>query len=178
MVLFANDEWVLIFDTLSGAGEHQIESHFKFAPLPHEMTEHGLRTCCGDGDLEVRLLHPSHAASTLACGQSEPFAGWHFIGEHQQAPSPRLTFTTKGTLPCSFITLLAPFRADEERMETRVEENAGEVTLLLRRQDREWRLTCGFSPLEISLNGGELHFQATEREGVFLCEERPRAPKF
>jgi hypothetical protein len=68
----------------------------------------------GDGDLEVRALYPSAIATTIACGQHEPFACWMPHGLYGQQPCPRLTMQLNEELPCCLLTLLAPFRAAEE----------------------------------------------------------------
>ena len=110
IVLVRERCWV-VFDTLTGDGEHTIEARFQFAPGKVTLDGARARTEFADANL---LLWPLASAAIadahLEVGQQDPRGGWYSDGYNQIEPAPALSLTLRGPLPLRLATLLLPFR--------------------------------------------------------------------
>jgi hypothetical protein len=171
LILFVNGAYVLLADYLTGTGSHRIESHFALAPLPHRLTPQGLITSSGDGDLEVRALHPNTISASIACGQNEPFAGWMPDGLYGLLPHPRLTLQLDTELPCCLLTLLAPFQSESEIPITRVLETPEQLSVEILQSAQSATFHCSRTPRSIRYLSGTVRFQASCNGEAWDCEE-------
>ncbi len=101
--------WTLI-DHVTGAGEHDVESRFQFAP--GELTVEGFRavTLFPDANLAVEADPACWDEIRVEKGQSDPRRGWFSMGYNQIEPAPALVLASRRRLPFTAITALVPYR--------------------------------------------------------------------
>ena len=102
--------WV-VFDTVTGTGEHLVESRFQFAPGELVLTGNGARTDNEDANLQI-VCRPMAAFTDahIECGQEDPRGGWYSDSYGKIEPAPALTMSLRTSLPWSAVTLLNPYR--------------------------------------------------------------------
>ena len=113
-IVFVDQRYWIVFDTVKGDGEHLIESRFQFAPGNLHIRDTTARTGFPDANL---LLH---AVATVPFsdiheekGQEDPRGGWYSDGYNRIEPAPALSLSTRTALPWRAATLLFPYRGEE-----------------------------------------------------------------
>ncbi len=113
-IVFVRERCWVIFDTLSGAGEHAIESRFQFAPGKVVIEGDRVRTDFSDANL---LLWPVGTrpldTASIETGQQNPRGGWYSDGYNKIEPAPALSLHLRGPLPLRIATLLYPYRGTQ-----------------------------------------------------------------
>jgi hypothetical protein len=113
-IVFVRERCWVVFDLVTGVGEHAIESRFQFAPGP--VTLDGLRAHTAFPDANLLLwpsATPAFCGARIDEGQNEPRAGWYSDGYNRIEPAPALALTYQGVLPFRCATLLLPYRGTE-----------------------------------------------------------------
>lgn len=110
-IVFVRERCWVIFDTLEGEGEHEIESRFQFAPGRVVLEGARARTDFADANLLLWPLATQPIADAhLEEGQEHPRGGWYSDGYNQIEPAPALSLRLRGPLPMRLATLLFPYR--------------------------------------------------------------------
>lgn len=110
-IVFVKQRYWVIFDVVTGVGEHAVESRFQFAPGDLILDGVRARTDFADANL---LLWP-HATlpiteTHIEKGQQQPRGGWYSDSYNKIEPAPALSLNLKGPLPVAIATLLFPYR--------------------------------------------------------------------
>lgn len=173
-ILFVNHAFVVVLDLLDGDGEHRIESHFAVAPMPYEQTADGLRTTSGNGDLDIRLVHPRAFEHRVVVDQKAPLAGLMPDGR----PHPRLTFQLRERMPCCLITLLTPFPDPSRIANVEAEQRGPTLHVVMTSQDMHAELTCAREPLALQFCSEHGRFEvSTVAEGTLAFSEQQRCER-
>lgn len=113
-IVFARERLWVIFDRFEGAGEHEVELRFQFAPGEVELRGDRARTLFGDADL---LLCWSASIPLgerrVEEGQEGPRGGWYSSSYGQLEPAPCVALSARGEMPVEMATLLLPYRGEE-----------------------------------------------------------------
>jgi uncharacterized heparinase superfamily protein len=121
IVFLAERCWV-IFDRVSGAGAHLIESRFHFLPGQLQVTGDRVHTAYEDANLLlVPLASTPYDSVTVVRGGEQPRLGWYSPSYGLLEPSPTVTCSVRTPLPWLGATLLWPYRG----------RTAGEISLSL-----------------------------------------------
>ncbi len=114
-IVFVRERCWVIFDTLTGDGDHSIESRFQFAPGKVVLDGTRVRTENSDANL---LLWPVGAGDVtdthIEEGQENPRGGWYSDGYNKIEPAPAFSQTRKGALPIRIATLLFPYKGETQ----------------------------------------------------------------
>ncbi len=109
-IVFVNRRFWVVFDRVSGAGEHRIESRFQFTPCALTWDGSAARTGFDDANL---LVIPLAAAPfddvQIVEGRRDPRDGWYSSHYGRIEPAPALELQAKTPLPWTCATLLWPF---------------------------------------------------------------------
>lgn len=102
----------LIFDNLLGAGEHEIDRWFHFAPaLTVQMMDGQILAHDAEAQgLLLRDLSNAPSRGEIFRGGEEPEQGWLAASYGSKIPAPVLRLRARCPLPAQFITLLLPCR--------------------------------------------------------------------
>lgn len=110
-IVFVRERCWVVFDAVTGAGEHSVESRFQFAPGVVEVAGSSAHTAFPDANL---LLVAAPAAAfadvRLECGQEKPRRGWYSESYNRIEPAPALSLALRTGLPWRSATLLWPYR--------------------------------------------------------------------
>jgi len=121
-IVFVAQRFWVVFDWVTGPGEHDVESRFQFGPGSVELTGNGARTGFPDANLLVCAAlarsDPSSAPSPwprreLEEGREAPRGGWYSPVYGQLEPAPCLVLGARAPLPLFAATLLWPYRGSE-----------------------------------------------------------------
>jgi hypothetical protein len=114
-VLFLKPDYWVVFDCLTGKGEHTLTRQFHFPKVKVEQKGNAAITTFPDGD-NLWIFCPGPSKLEMRTG--------HLYKNSQTTqPAPVAAFVTKQKLPGSFATVLKPFSKDEEIPECRRLEN-------------------------------------------------------
>ncbi|MDA0711793.1 MAG: alginate lyase family protein, partial [bacterium] len=107
-IVFVDEMFWVVFDRVTGTGEHTLESRFQF--YPGSLMVDGPRAITQYPDANLLLWstgawHDIHVEQ----GQEEPRSGWYSASYSLIEPSPCLSLTCQTGLPHSSATLLLPF---------------------------------------------------------------------
>ncbi len=110
-VVFVRQRCWVVFDTVAGAGERQIESRFQFAPGKLHASGATAWTTFDDANL-LLVASPTapFADVRIECGQEDPRRGWYSDSYNKIEPAPALSLSLRTTLPWRSATLLYPYR--------------------------------------------------------------------
>lgn len=113
-VVFVNQRCWVLFDELTGDGDHTIESRFQFAPGRLRLDAARAVTDFPDANL---MLWPIASAPAMKArveeGQTDPRGGWYSDRYGIIEPAPALSLALSGTLPIRIATLLLPYRGTQ-----------------------------------------------------------------
>ena len=114
-VVFVKERCWVVFDTVTGAGPHHIDSRFQFAPGPLQRTGSRAHTGFADANLLLHMVSTQPINTiTIEEGQENPRGGWYSDGYNKIAPAPALVFSMDQPLPLRMATLLYPYRGAHE----------------------------------------------------------------
>lgn len=113
-IVFVQERCWIVFDLVTGDGEHGIESRFQFAPGELRVEGSSARTCFDDANL-LLVAAPSapFAEIRIEQGQQNPRRGWYSDSYNKIEPAPALALTLRTALPWRAATLLFPYRGSE-----------------------------------------------------------------
>jgi hypothetical protein len=112
LVLFVKPRFWVIWDTLSGQGEHEMSVLYHFAPMLvqyHDQDGTVRSNRLGLANMELLPLGTPGGVE-IACGQQVPVQGWLAI-DGKIVPAPTAIYTLQGQLPLSFGVVAAPFQS-------------------------------------------------------------------
>ncbi len=110
-IVFVNQRFWIVLETVEGDGEHHIESRFRFAPGEIALTETGARTRHEDANVFLVCVPTVSFANThIEERQETPRGGWYSHSYGRIEPTPALSFSLRPQLPWRSATLLFPFR--------------------------------------------------------------------
>lgn len=113
-IVFVRERCWVVFDLLEGAGEHDLESRFQFAPGKLVLDGTRARTDFPDANLLLcPLALPPLAAAHIEEGRENPRGGWYSAGYNKIEPAPALSLRLRAPLPARLATLLFPYRGTE-----------------------------------------------------------------
>ena len=109
-VVFVDQKFWILFDTVTGDGTHTIESRFQFSPGEIEVSGNSATTQFDDANLylsatgtwETRVLN----------GETDPRAAWYSASYNKIEPAPALSLSQDAALPLQYAVLLLPYRGD------------------------------------------------------------------
>jgi len=105
--------WI-IEDEITGAGQHDIESRFQFAPGTLAVTGWQARTNYPDANLLLAARPGDWDEIRVECGQENPRAGWYSPSVNQISPAPALVLIAKARpLPHRSRVILYPYRGTQ-----------------------------------------------------------------
>jgi len=110
-IVFVQQRCWVVFDVVSGEGEHAIESRFQFAPGTIKVDRTSAHTDNEDANLLLQLA-ATEAFSEIRVeqGQKRPRGGWYSDSYGQIEPAPALSASLRTQLPWRAATLLFPYR--------------------------------------------------------------------
>lgn len=110
-IVFVRERCWLVFDSVEGAGEHQIESRFQFAPGRLILERGGARTDFKDANLSLRTVATKAIDDQhVEQGREDPRGGWYSDSYGKIEPAPALSMSVRAQLPWRAATLLFPWR--------------------------------------------------------------------
>jgi hypothetical protein len=109
-VAFVKGRYWVVVDDLEGAGEHQVDLQFQFAPLEVQVDPTSWARARGraGGELLVRPFANVALKAGVHVGELDPFRGWVSPIYGRREPAPLLVYSTVATLPLRIVTLLLP----------------------------------------------------------------------
>ncbi len=129
-VMFVKPNYFLIFDELTGEGQHTYEAFFHFMPyrVLIDPDTRAVRTGrMNPPNLEILPL--VNMTPRLICGQNDPVQGWLAIGG-QDVPAPVAIYKKRATLPFRTGYALVPF----------TDGTTAGVTTRITRRDDTWNV--------------------------------------
>ncbi|OGV61658.1 MAG: hypothetical protein A3K19_15255 [Lentisphaerae bacterium RIFOXYB12_FULL_65_16] len=113
-IVFVKERFWVVFDTVTGEGEHRIESRFQFAPGTVQLEGTTARTAFPDANLLLIAAPMQPFADThIEQGQEKPRGGWYSDSYGKIEPAPALSQSLTTVLPWHAATLLFPYRGSE-----------------------------------------------------------------
>jgi hypothetical protein len=101
--------WI-IEDTITGQGEHQIESRFQFAPSQLQLNGWSATTSFPDANLLLAANGHDWQTISVELGHENPRGGWYSDGYGKIEPAPALVLRTVAKLPFKTTILLFPYQ--------------------------------------------------------------------
>jgi len=113
-IVFVGQRCWVVFDVVSGEGEHAIESRFQFAPGTIKVERCSAHTDYEDANLLLQQA-ATEAFSEIRVeqGQEKPRGGWYSDSYGQIEPAPALSASLRTQLPWRAATLLFPYRGKD-----------------------------------------------------------------
>lgn len=113
-IVFVQQRCWVVFDVVSGEGEHAIESRFQFAPGTIKVDGRTAHTGCEDANLLLNLAATTaYSEIRVEHGQEKPRGGWYSDSYGQIEPAPALSASLRTQLPWRAATLLFPYRGKD-----------------------------------------------------------------
>ena len=110
-IVFVKERFWVVFDVVSGAGEHAIESRFQFAPGSLRVDGTTAHTEFADANLLLRAAPLAPFTDIhVECGRENPRGGWYSESYNRIEPAPALSLSLRTALPWRAATLLWPYR--------------------------------------------------------------------
>ena len=110
-VVFVDQKFWVLYDTVTGSGTHTIDSRFQFGPGDIAIDGNQITTQFEDANLLVQAT--GEWASRILKGEQEPRAGWYSASYNKIEPAPMLTLTRDASLPLRYAVLLLPYRGTQ-----------------------------------------------------------------
>jgi hypothetical protein len=101
-VIVVPDTLVIVRDTLSGSGMHELELHWHCGVEPERVGD-ALRLRAGGGSVQMRF---ADRGFELHRGDTEPPRGWRSPGYGRREPITTVRQATRGALPVEFTTII------------------------------------------------------------------------
>ncbi|MDP6119263.1 MAG: alginate lyase family protein [Planctomycetota bacterium] len=128
-IVFVRNRFWVVFDSVEGEGEHEVDLRFQFAPCELEVTGSKARTCFEDSNLLLwSLSREGFQNIRIDEGEENPRGGWYSSRYGLIEPAPCLSLSTNAALPFFSTTLLFPFKGETEP-EVSLSLEAGEVAV-------------------------------------------------
>ncbi len=113
-IVFVRQRCWVVFDVVSGEGEHVIESRFQFAPGRIKVDGNSVQTDYADANLLMKLAATeAFTEIRVEQGQEEPRGGWYSDSYGKIEPAPALSASLRTRLPWRAATLLFPYRGKD-----------------------------------------------------------------
>jgi hypothetical protein len=115
-VVFVKPRYWVVIDDLYGSGDHDVDVHFQFAPLPIDVGADGRARArmTGGASLWVIPIPASPVTATLHCGEVNPPRGWISEDYGRRTAAPLLSYTARVPMPWRMVTFLMPAAAGSE----------------------------------------------------------------
>lgn len=142
-IFYRHGDYWLIIDRLEGAGEHEIDRWFHFAPEA-ELSRQPQMIIMRRPDHRNLLLHDLHAPQTSAeifQGGTQADQGWIAPGYGRTMAAPVLRLRSRQHMPAQFITLLMPCESEAPVLDCECSRNPGAAsreTFELRLSTENW----------------------------------------
>ena len=108
-IVFVNEQFWVVFDRVTGEGDHRLESRFHF--YPGDVVVDGARATTQYDDANVLLWTSNDWAEVrVEKGQENPRSGWYSASYSLIEPAPCLSLSCETDLPFTSATLLLPYR--------------------------------------------------------------------
>ncbi|HAA74115.1 TPA: hypothetical protein DCE37_03215 [Candidatus Latescibacteria bacterium] len=107
-VVFVDNRFWVLFDTVTGDGSHNLESRFQFAPGDIQLEGDRTTTCHDDANLLLVTTGAWNEIRVLK-GEENPRAGWYSASYNKIEPAPMLSLTIDTDLPWHCAVLLLPY---------------------------------------------------------------------
>ena len=130
-IWFVDHSFFVLLDEAIGEVEGDIDLHFQFAPGEAELhnEQRMARTRFDDANVVVKCF-----SEDVIMEQEEGWFAWSY-GYREERPAFR--FRKQGNAPCSFLTMIVPFRGSETpSLDAKIEEGALSVVC----GDRAWEI--------------------------------------
>jgi hypothetical protein len=112
-IVFVDETFWVLFDTITGAGVHTIDSRFQF--YPGDVSAGGSRATTQYPDTNLLLETTGHwDRACVQKGEEGPRAGWYSASYNKIEPSPTLCLTLETELPLQYAVLLLPYKGTSE----------------------------------------------------------------
>jgi hypothetical protein len=114
-IVFVRNRFWVVFDSVEGDGEHEVDLRFQFAPCKLKVTGGKARTCFEESNLLLwSLSNEGFQDIRIDEGEENPRGGWYSSRYGLIEPAPCLSLTTDAALPFFSTTLLFPFEGETE----------------------------------------------------------------
>jgi hypothetical protein len=110
-VVFVDQKYWILFDTVTGDGSHEIESRFQFGPGDIAIAGSQTLTQFDDANLLVDVTGKWDAR--VLTGEENPRAGWYSASYNKIEPAPSLELRQKCDLPLRYAVLLFPYQGEQ-----------------------------------------------------------------
>jgi hypothetical protein len=114
-VLFIKPDYWILWDVLTGKGEHRFEQLFHFAPIQIEILADRkaiLAQSKSNGNLLLHPLYSEGLSIQQFVGSENPIQGWVSPKYGEKIPSPAIIYSRTQNAPAGFVQLLLPFQND------------------------------------------------------------------
>ncbi len=162
-VVFLKPDYWILSDQFTGAGEHQFDLHFHFAPGVKVEPSHGNWLAAVKGS-RMLLVPPAGVAGRVVQGDEGSREGWYSADYGHREPAPVLIATARAAAPARYHWLLWPMPATWPR----VRELAGPGLRLAVETDA-WSDRVAVGGQQIAFDSGEL---CTDAELAFVRREK------
>jgi hypothetical protein len=162
-VVFLKPDYWILSDEFTGAGQHQFDFHFHFAPGVKIEASHGNWLAARQGS-RMLVVPPAGAAGRVVQGDESSREGWYSADYGHREPAPVLMATARGAAPAGYHWLLWPMPATWPR----VRERPGPGLRLAIETDA-WSDRVAVGGQQIEFDRGEL---CTDAELAFVRREK------
>lgn len=108
-IVFVHEKFWVMFDRLTGEGEHALESRFHF--YPGDVVVEGSRAMTQYDDANVLVWSSTNWEDIhIEKGQENPRSGWYSASYSLIEPTPCLSLSSHAVLPFTSATLLFPYQ--------------------------------------------------------------------
>jgi len=109
-IVFVDKRFWVVFDRVTGHGEHRIESRFQFTPGPLAWDGVGAKTAFKEANLLlVPLASEPFDEVQIVEGRRDPKDGWYSCHYGRIEPAPAFVLHARAVLPWTCATLLWPY---------------------------------------------------------------------
>jgi hypothetical protein len=110
-VVFVDQKFWVLLDSVSGDSSHEIESRFQFGP--GDITIQGRQATTQFEDANLLLVFSGEWDTKVLEGKEGPRAGWYSASYNKIEPAPALELRQKCDLPLRYAVLLLPYRGTQ-----------------------------------------------------------------
>ncbi|MFQ5706551.1 MAG: alginate lyase family protein [bacterium] len=119
-ILFVKPDYWVLWDVLTGKGNHEYAQLFHFMPMPLEISDENKSVVSNNPEGANLLLFPLFAdqvSVTRVAGSENPIQGWISPKYGEKMAAPVIIYRKKGKVPEAFLDVMLPF-PDRQKIES------------------------------------------------------------
>jgi len=118
-LLFVKPDYWILWDVLSGKGEHTYDQLFHFVPGEIEISESNKSVRTKNKNSANLVIYPvqtENLSVKIEEGKLHPIQGWYSPKYGEKVEAPVVIYSKQGKTPTVFLDVLFPYSADEKKM--------------------------------------------------------------